>query len=136
MRVCELRLLVHHSSEAEVAYLDVAVGVQENVAGFQVPVQDFLRQVTRALRLAVVDLVRLQPPVALVETQRDLHQYFPNDVFRDVVLLLATASDYHSEVSSLAVLHYDVDLLGALVDYAVVVLHDVGVRQVSQDVYL
>ena len=137
MRVGELRLMVHDPSQAEVTDLHVALSVQEDVAGLQVPMQDLLWQLTSALvLLPIVDLAWLLPAVALEEPQRDLSQDFPNDVFRDVVLLLTCASDDHSQVSAIAALHDDVDLLRAFVDDAVVVLHDVRVGQVSQDVHL
>ena len=40
------------------------------------------------------------------------------------------------KVAPLAVFHHDVELQVALVDAAVDILHDVGVLQVTQDVYL
>lgn len=45
VREGELRLVVEHSGQTEVAQFDVAVQVKENVARFQIPVQDLLRHI-------------------------------------------------------------------------------------------
>ena len=42
MRECELRLVRHDTSEAEVTELHVRVGIEEDVARFEVTMQNFL----------------------------------------------------------------------------------------------
>lgn len=41
---CELRFIVKHPGQSEVAQFHVAVQIEEDVAGFEVAVQDFLRE--------------------------------------------------------------------------------------------
>lgn len=78
--------MIHNSGQAKVAYLDVAIPVQEDVSGLQVSVQDFLRGLPRGVGVRVVsELVVELPPVALVKAKRDLHQYFPNDILSNMV---------------------------------------------------
>ena len=48
MRECKLRLIVEHASQTEVSQLHVAIEIQEDVARFQITVQNFLRQVVWA----------------------------------------------------------------------------------------
>ena len=53
-----------------------------------------------------------------------------------MVLLLPRTPNDHCEISTLTILHDDVDLLLPFVYDSVVVLHNVRVRQVPQDVNL
>lgn len=121
--VGELRLLVHSSCQTEVPYLHVAVGVQEDVARLEVSVKDL-----GALALAFA-------PMAVVEPLRDLSHNLPDNVLRNVLLLLSAAPYYLSEVPLLAVLHDDVDLLILLVNDAIVVANNVRVAKLSEDVH-
>ena len=81
----------------------------------------------RTLGHTIVNFGCFGPPVAVVESRDSLREYFPNEVFSNVVLGLAAPSDQLLEVSSVAVLHDDEDLSLLFVDYSVVVPHDVVV---------
>lgn len=84
---------------------------------------------------AVVNFGGIGPAMAVVEGGDRLGQDFPDKVLADGVLRLPTAPDELLEVAAVAELHDDVDFGSLLVDYAVVVLHDVRVVQLPQDVH-
>ena len=88
-----------------------------------------------AFDYAVVDLRGVGPAVAVVEGGDRLGQDFPDEVLANGVLRLAAAPDELLEVAAVTELHDDVDFGSLLVDYAVVVLHDVRVVQLPQDVH-
>jgi hypothetical protein len=126
----KLALLVHDSGEAKIAELDIRIRVEKNVARFEISVQNFLR-ILGLLEVipigAIVDLGSFGPAVAVVERWDRLRQNFPDKVFAYMVLGLATAPDELLEVAAVTKLHDYEDFRVLLVDYSIVVLHDVGV---------
>ena len=86
--------------------------------------------------LASIDLSSLGPPVAEMQSRDNLGQDSPDSLLFDVLLVAQAAFDDLLKIPSFAVLHHYVELQVALVDAAVDILHDVGVLQVAQDVYL
>lgn len=83
------------------------------------------------------DLASLDAPiVALSERQQYLHEYFPNDVLGDKILVLLALLDELGHVTILTVLHDDVDLLLLPQVYAFDILDDVRVIQLAEAVDL
>ena len=74
--------------------------------------------------------------VALLQGEAHLKEDFPNNVLLDATLLPPAFFYVDSEVATSAVLHHDVDLGSGLVDYTVVVTHNVRVTELAEDVYL
>lgn len=82
MSVGELRFLVHSSCQTKVTYFHVAVRIQEYVSRLKISVKDL-----GALALAFTSMTVIEP-------LGYLGQDLPYHVFGDVLLLLATSSDY------------------------------------------
>lgn len=86
--------------------------------------------------LASINFRSLGPPVAEMQSRDYLGQDAPDSLLLNVLLVAKAALDDLLKVAPFAILHHDVELQVALVDAAVDILHDVGVLQVAQDVYL
>ena len=136
MSVSKLRLFIHNSCQAKVTYLHIAISIKKDVAWLQVSVQNALRisaglaveaVVRRSTTLSVVDLCVFLSAVALIKSESDLHEDLPDDILSHMVLLFPGSPDNHGQVTSLAVLHDDVNALVGFVYDPVVVLHDVWV---------
>ena len=69
--------------------------------------------------------------MALKEGESDLHENLPDEIFVDPLLFLFALLDELSKISSLAVLHDDVESGVLLVHYFVVAPHDVLMLQFS-----
>lgn len=69
-----------------------------------------------------------------VDGLEDLREDLPDGVLLDAPVLLAEPADEHGQVSLLAVLHDDLEVLLLLVDDVVVLLADVGVFDALHDV--
>ena len=114
--------------------------IQENVARFDVSVQNTLLFVLIRLRTSVglssVDWRRFSPPVTEVKRIDELAEDLPYELFADGLATAALLAllDHLLEVALLAVLHDNVDFEIFLVDAPVVIPHYVGVVQVSENV--
>ena len=118
--VREHRLIAHYSTESEVTELHVARAVDEHVAGFEIPVQNFSFLSTMALE----------------KCQVHLSKNLPSHFFRYELLRLLASLDQGSHVSLLAEFHNDVDATTLLVDDSIVVANDVRMAQVTKNVDL
>ena len=63
--------------------------------------------------------------VALIQSQKDLHEDFPDDIFSNEILLSSALLDKLSHITIFAVLHDDQQLFLFLQNDLVVVLHNV-----------
>lgn len=129
MGIGKLRVLIHDSGQAEISYLDIAMGVQEDVAWLQVAMQDFMG--IRGGRSGL-GFGRGLTAVALVEAEGYLHQYLPNNIFCYMILLFASAPDNHSQIPTFAIFHDDIYPLIVFVYYPIVVLHYVWMCKLSE----
>lgn len=141
MSIGELGLLIHDSGKAKVSNFDIFISVQENIARFQVTVKYFLIKRTLAIidstvSTLVILMIIESTSMTVRKTKRYLCQEFPNDVLSYVILGLPSLSDNLLEISTLAVLHDDVNLSIRFVNDAIIVLDDVRMVQFSQNVDL
>lgn len=144
MRKGKLRLVVHDPCEAKISQLDIAVGIEEDVARLQVAMENLLRQIALARVLqvcllfvdAIVNFRGFRSPVAVVQGTHCLREHFPNEVLANVFLRFAASSYELLQVAPIAVFHDDEDLRLLLIDQPVEVLHDVRVAELPQDVHL
>ena len=93
-----LRLSRQNAAQTEVAQFHIVVLVKEDIAGFEVSVQNYV-------------LLVLSFAVTLAQRKEDLHEYLPDDIFGDEVLFCSALLNELRHVSVLAVFHYDVQLL-------------------------
>ena len=133
----ELALVIHDPRQPKVAQLDIAIGIQEDVARLEVSMQDLLREIALAILAdSVVDLRCLCSPMTMIESRDCLSEDLPNEVFTDEVLRLPAPSDELLEVTAITVFHDDVDLGLLLVYQAVHVSHDMRMIELAQNVDL
>ena len=91
MRILTLRR--KYSAKAKIAKFDVVVGVEEEISWFEIAMKNHIGFV-------------LARRVTLTQSQQDLHEKFPNYIFRKVVFLGATPLYYMRHVAIFAVFHH------------------------------
>ncbi len=97
--------------------------------------QDLLRAFRlRRARVTAIDLCSLLPPVTEVKSAHNLRKNLPNEIFADEIISLNAPFDDFLQITTLAVLHYDIDLEILLVDNSVVVPHNIWVSELPQNV--
>jgi hypothetical protein len=84
--------------KAEIAKLYVVADVEKDIAWLEVSMED----------------LSFFSVVAFLQSKYNLKEYFPNDILRNVVLIILALLDELGHVSILAMLHYDVYPLGLL----------------------
>lgn len=99
-----LGLVREDAREAEVAEFDVVSDIEEDIARFDVSVENFAF-------FAVV---------ALIQGQDDLREDLPDHIFSHEILLLLALLDQLRHVSSGTMLHYDIQFLRLLVNYPII----------------
>ena len=127
-------LLIHNSGEAEITQFSVSLTIEENVAGFEITVEDLLDAILwlRWFSFTSVDWRRFLSSMAEGEGTGDLCQNLPYEFLAYEVIGLDAPFDYLLQVPALTVFHDDVDFEIALIDAPVVVAYDVRVVQISQ----
>lgn len=113
------RFVGQNARKTKVPQLHIVADVEKYIPRFNVSVQNF----------AVFALV------ALLQGQNYLHEYLPDHVFSDVVLLGPALLDELRHVSVLAVLHDNVQAFRLFIHDLVEVLNDVRVAQLRKDVH-
>ena len=124
VRFGELRLAGELSRKSKVPKFDVSTGIDENVRGLNVSVQDGLRVPTRILVF-----------VAIFESKNKLGNEFPDVFLLDVAALCAMLLDQLAQVTSRAVLHDNVQLRCLLVNDTVTVLDNERVAQLAKEIH-
>ena len=74
--------------------------------------------------------------MTMEKAQSNLSKYFPNNIFCNVILLLATAFDNLCEVPFFAVFHYNIDFCRLFVDYPIIITNDMRMIKLSKDIHL
>ena len=72
--------------------------------------------------------------MAAIQRSCELRHYTPHKVLLGIFVCLDKVFDYCSQVSSTTVLHVQIKVLGRLEMFAMIVGHDVGVSQGTQDI--
>jgi hypothetical protein len=83
---------------------------------------------------ASVDWIQICAAMAVLKSTDNLCKNFPNEVFVYRIPLLQTTTDYLLQITTLAILHNNVDFQVFLVDKAVMILHYVGMLKFAQNV--
>ena len=108
--------LIEHSCKAKVSQLGIRLSVEKDVAWLQIAVQDALWSchlyiaVLRLSCLSSVDLGRLLPSMAEVQSRDDLRKDAPNERLFKMLFRSLAAFDQVLQVTALTILHHDVEL--------------------------
>ena len=98
MCVRELWFLIHCSGQPKVSNFNIALNIKENISRLQITMQNFSQlgfclKIIAAILLFTLILIDFSSSVTVIQTKGDLCQYFPNNIFSYVILLLSTSSD-------------------------------------------
>ena len=112
--------MVQDSGQAKITQLGILVGIKEDVAWFQISVQNALRSglVIRLISCHVLGLLLLLAAVyrsclgaamAVIEARDDLCENLPDEVLLDVLFRVQRALNDLLKVATFAVLHDNVN---------------------------
>ena len=116
-----LCIALYYPGQSKVAKLHIIVLIKENVAWFQISVQDF---------------GILYSIVTFSERKKYLHKDFPHNIFWYEIFLYLVVFDEFGHVTVFAVLHHNEYFLLIPLVYLLNVLHDVVVIKLAQTVDL